>query len=258
MEGIISLVLFIIIFSIILVIDAFVKNFIIKTKGDWGECRVAKRLSFLPAERYRIINNILLNSGQYTTQIDHIVVSIYGIFVIETKHIKGWISGGENSENWTQNIFGHKYSFYNPIKQNKSHVVALQKALDLPKDKFIPLVVFSSNCELHINTYNEVIYLNELNEKIYQYSDIKLTLSQIDLITGILTALNKESAEMRKEHIFNVKNKILNPQRTERRHDICPVCGNQLVLREGKYGTFWGCKSYPECRFTRSCSDKRF
>ncbi len=257
MESIFSLILFIAIFLIILAIDAFIKNFIIKTKGDWGEYRVAKELSSLPADKYRVINNILLNSGMHTTQIDHIVISVYGIFVIETKHIKGWISGNENSKNWTQNIFGHKYSFYNPIKQNKSHVLALQKILSLPNDKFIPIVVFTSDCNLRVNTESNIIYLNELNKNIYGYTDIKLTLSQIGLITSILTALNEDAPEIRKKHISAVKRKTLESKRIER-YDLCPRCGNQLVLREGKYGKFWGCKSYPACRFTRPYSDEGF
>ena len=31
----------------------------------------------------------------------------------------------------------------------------------------------------------------------------------------------------------------------------CPVCGGGMKLRIGKYGEFWGCVSYPDCRGTR-------
>ena len=86
------------------------------SKGRIGEQRVAHILGRLPKDRYRVINNLLLRtSSGSTTQIDHIVISEYGIFVIETKFYKGLIYGGENSEYWTQNIYGHKYSLRNPI-----------------------------------------------------------------------------------------------------------------------------------------------
>lgn len=32
---------------------------------------------------------------------------------------------------------------------------------------------------------------------------------------------------------------------------ICPRCGGQLVLRTGKYGSFYGCTNYPKCKFTQ-------
>lgn len=33
--------------------------------------------------------------------------------------------------------------------------------------------------------------------------------------------------------------------------DICPQCGSPLVKRNGKFGAFYGCSSYPGCKFTR-------
>ena len=32
---------------------------------------------------------------------------------------------------------------------------------------------------------------------------------------------------------------------------ICPKCGNLLVKRDGKYGLFMGCSSFPDCRYTQ-------
>ena len=37
---------------------------------------------------------------------------------------------------------------------------------------------------------------------------------------------------------------------------ICPFCGDKLVERNGAYGTFWGCRAYPHCRFTASADTK--
>jgi RecB family exonuclease len=33
--------------------------------------------------------------------------------------------------------------------------------------------------------------------------------------------------------------------------DICPECGSLLKKRKGRFGSFMGCSSYPQCRFTR-------
>lgn len=73
-------------------------------KGAAGERSIARRLATLPKEQYVILNDLLLPTSYGTTQIDHVVVSIYGIFVIETKNYKGIIYGGQDAETWTQNV----------------------------------------------------------------------------------------------------------------------------------------------------------
>ena len=32
---------------------------------------------------------------------------------------------------------------------------------------------------------------------------------------------------------------------------LCPECGKRMKSRTGKYGVFWGCSDYPNCRGTR-------
>jgi hypothetical protein len=89
-----------------------------KTKGRRGEKQVAALLALLPKDRYKVINDLLIQKGGHSTQIDHVVVSVYGVFVIETKYYRGWIYGGENSEYWTKNVYSHKYELRNPLWQN--------------------------------------------------------------------------------------------------------------------------------------------
>lgn len=98
----------------------------VQYKGNVGEQIVAAQLRELPGEKYMVLNDILLQTERGSVQIDHIVISVYGIFVIETKNYKGWIHGNEKSEYWTQSIYPHKTKFRNPIKQNWSHVYPLK------------------------------------------------------------------------------------------------------------------------------------
>ena len=111
--------------------------------GEFGERQIALILNSLPREYYHIFNDVYLYRNGTTNQIDHIVISPYGIFVIETKNFKGWIYGSDNSEYWTENMYGKKYEFYNPIKQNYSHIRVLQQALKISINNFIPIVVFT-------------------------------------------------------------------------------------------------------------------
>jgi hypothetical protein len=50
---------------------------------------------WLDSEIYHSINNVTIPTANGTTLIDHIIVSKYGIFVVETKNIKGWIYDDE-------------------------------------------------------------------------------------------------------------------------------------------------------------------
>ena len=193
----------------------------------------------------------MLNLDGWTSQIDHVVVSRYGIFVIETKNYKGWISGGENSDNWTQNIYGHKYQLRNPVYQNESHVKALKKVLsDEGKIKFIPIVTFSNRAKLRVKTeYSDVTYFRNLRRVLQSYTEEELTPEQVDSIYCHLVDANVVDRKARKNHISEARMQ-------KRRHEekvakgVCPRCGGKLVERTGKYGTFWGCSNYPNCRYT--------
>ena len=87
-------------------------------RGHIEEKKVSAFLATLPSYEYKIFNDILLATESGTTQIDHIVVSRFGIFVIETKNYRGWITGNENGSEWTKNVYGNKYRFANPFRQN--------------------------------------------------------------------------------------------------------------------------------------------
>lgn len=112
-------------------------------KGKAGEAmvNVATKL-FLDKTRYHLIKNVTLTTEAGTTQIDHIIVSRYGVFVVETKNMKGWIFGNAKQRYWTQKIFKHSQKFQNPLHQNYKHVKTLQSLLGLGNEQVISLVVF--------------------------------------------------------------------------------------------------------------------
>lgn len=77
-------------------------------KGNKGEADIAWRLSSIHSAEFRVFNDILLGTAKGSSQIDHVVISKYGVFVIETKNYSGWIHGHEYSEYWTQSIYDKK------------------------------------------------------------------------------------------------------------------------------------------------------
>ncbi|MCI8589749.1 MAG: NERD domain-containing protein [Clostridiales bacterium] len=225
-----------------------------KIRGNLGETKVNKILSKLPEDIYKTVNNVMVKSKNGTTQIDHIVVSVYGIFVIETKNYSGWISGSEYSEYWTQSMNKNsKETFYNPIRQNYGHIKALEKLLSIPMSSFISIIVFTDeHAVLKINTKKAiVIQCNELYQTIRAHTNRLLTYKETLEIVPILQNANIIDTEQRKKHTQKIQ---------ERKHSktnysdakICPRCSGKLVQKAGKYGMFLGCSQFPKCRYTAS------
>lgn len=220
-------------------------------KGKYSEKLAYHKILELPDE-YHIFNDLFFENNGYTTQIDHVVVSPYGVFVIETKGYKGWIMGGENSEYWTQVIYKFKAQFYNPIKQNDGHVRFLRHILhESTTIPIIPIVVFNNEAELKVNVQHHIV-VNRcyLTDAIMHYRNIVMN---EDTRQRIIKTLNNylvyADNEKKAQHIENIymcesrTNRLLN-------NGVCPECGGHLVERKGRYGRFYGCSNYPKCRYT--------
>ncbi|WP_227500323.1 NERD domain-containing protein [Psychrobacter arcticus] len=159
-------------------------------KGVLGETviNVAMWLK-LEKDLYHRLNNITLplaNGG--STQIDHVIVSKYGIFVIETKNYKGWIFGNEKQRQWTQVIMGRKYKFQNPLRQNYLHIKTLADLLDLEMSHFHSMIAFIGECELktrdelpeHVLTNGMVSYIKRKQDEILSEDEVQSIVAQIE------------------------------------------------------------------------------
>ena len=80
----------------------------------------------LPFWRYHKFKNVTLPTEYGSSQIDHIIVSKYGVFVVETKMMTGWIYGKQYDKEWTQKFPNKSFKFQNPLRQNYGHIKALQ------------------------------------------------------------------------------------------------------------------------------------
>lgn len=241
-------VIIIIIFSIIIILGLYRS----KIKGVIGEKTISSILYFLDKTKFKVINNVVLKSGEKTSQIDHIVISDFGIFVIETKNYKGWILGGENSEYWTQVIYKRKEKLYNPIRQNLGHIRALKSCLkEYPNIEYKSIIVFSSKAEIKVNTITDVVNSYRLIATIKRYSGKNLTETEKENIFQKINALNLIDTYDKRQHIKSIKQRIKKRENSIRENK-CPQCGDNLIIRKGKFGKFLGCKSYPKCKFSRN------
>lgn len=220
-------------------------------KGWFGEKQMSIYLNMLPKMEYTVLNNLILKTKTATTQIDHVVISLYGIFVIEVKNYKGWIFGNEQSAQWTQTIYGYKSSFMNPIRQNYAHVKAIQLYLTAyPNLPIIPIVAFSNKSDLKINTTSHVTYFHRVTKIIKRYDEKIIEAEDIAKITGKLQQESKSGFTANKEHVQSVRNKQYEMQNLSL-GSKCPKCSGTLVERNGKYGPFLACSNYPKCKFSK-------
>ncbi|MCQ2522174.1 MAG: NERD domain-containing protein [Lachnospiraceae bacterium] len=219
-------------------------------KGTVGEIRISGLLKQLDKERYVLINDVLILTPKKSVQIDHVLVSIYGIFVIEAKNYKGIIIGDEQREEWCQSIYGKKYFFKNPHRQNFGHIVTLQELLKLPNDRFISMVVFIGTQATNITATQPTIRIEQLLSTIRKYQKEVFTIDQVHEIVNTITAGKQKSNLVNKvKHVELVKSeKILKEFKV--REGICPECSGKLIERQGPYGKFRGCSNYPKCKFT--------
>jgi hypothetical protein len=219
------------------------------SKGERGEIEIRGILKKLPENEYITVNDVVLRSGKGVTQIDHVVVSVYGIFVIETKNYRGFITGSDRADSWYRHYNKKKYSFHSPIRQNYAHIKALQELLGIEENKFFPIVVFSKGADLHVESRTPVIHSIEILQTIKSNSVSVFTVKEMNDITDKIRKAAIESEEIMGQH-----NKVIQAREMENtakvKAGICPRCGGNLMTRNGKYGEFIGCSNYPKCRYT--------
>ena len=233
--------------------------------GEEGENRVHDILMQLPDEYY-VFKDVILKKKIGTTQIDHIVVSKYGVFAIETKNYRGEIYGDDKRRYWTQIIvtdvnyrrkwyktytYVTKNRFYNPVKQSLSHMYTIKDYLrDWPHVKVVPIVVFAGGaCLKKVETRNCVVYDYELLQTILNYRTIYLNDSSLRDVVNRINSNNVRESVDNKTHLQNLRT-AANEVNNKIASGVCPKCGGKLVARNGKYGQFWGCSNYPKCKFT--------
>ena len=173
-----------------------------------GERRLSRLLDhyFGPPD-YHLMNHVTLQLGTGTTQIDHILVSRFGVFVIETKDYKGWIFGSPEDRLWTQVLHRRKFQFQNPIRQNTRHVRAVRTELDfLPAGAVKSIVAFVGPAELKTPMPEYVVYSSEIIDYIDAHCTELLTFDALQrCIRCLETARLAVTAETDFEHRLNVE-----------------------------------------------------
>lgn len=207
----------------------------------------------LDKKAYLPFHNVTLTTPDGTTQIDHVFVSPYGVFVVETKNMSGWIFGTANQAQWTQKFYRKTFKFQNPLRQNYKHIKALEQALEVEPEHLHSVITFVGGARIKTDTPDNVTqgigfirYIKGFKEPVFSSEQVTLLASR--LRTGRLAP----TLATHRAHVQNLKRRA--DPTAER---SCPKCGSALVIRTIKAGSkageqFWGCTAYPKCRVMQS------
>ena len=178
-------------------------------KGVHGENAVSEQLNLLDKNEYRVYNDLLFNlKNDITIQIDHLVVSRAGIFVVETKNYGGVVEEMKY-DRWQQRWYRKEYDFYSPIKQNESHIRSLMYVL-FTKDRslFKSFIVFPNNTTL-LTKNERVVHLNCLCKKIEEKQTHILSYEDVNKICQKIESRNIYNKENIKKHHKRVDKKYM-------------------------------------------------
>jgi hypothetical protein len=164
-------------------------------KGWNGEMKIRLANKLFLGSRYRAFNHVTIGSGRLPTQIDHVLVSRYGVFCIETEDKTGWIYGDKVRDEWTQLIYRQRSYFPNPLIQNYHRAHSLAETLSIDISKIHPLIVFWGKCEFRTLMPPEVVKGDLLAEKLRTVISAKteevLQPEEVARICSILTRVKK-------------------------------------------------------------------
>lgn len=178
-----------------------------KRKGIRGEYQTALKMNKLLPDAKILMNTYIPSKNGYT-EIDIIVIAIQSIYVIENKSYSGWIYGSEQDQYWTVTFPNEKHQFYNPIKQNNTHIFYLKKLLrehGYKCNSIHSIVCFNNEATLKkIISSTPVIktkdmgYCIDLNSRNYSRE-------YVERIYKFLLPYAQQNEKIRNEHINKIK-----------------------------------------------------
>lgn len=166
------------------------------------------------SEPYALLSNITLpitdkDGVSGTSQIDHVFICSRGLFVIETKYFNGSIVGAADSIKWHQYTSFDKRTFQNPIRQNYSHLMAIEALSSYPHSSMFNVVAFSGNAVFKSEQPAGVVQSNELKAYIESQPTGLLSPDEIYRLTGLIQVHRLTVSESTDQvHVNYLRNKL--------------------------------------------------
>jgi len=223
-----------------------------KRIGDLGEYKINIQLDQLPKDCKTLSDLMLPNAKSKSgySQIDHIIISPYTIFVIETKNYTGTIYGDVKRPKWSVN---GKFPMLNPFHQNYGHIKAIHNLLpQIDMSQFVSMVSFTKRSTFKVNEElrkiqsNElIVYDTELSEFIARKINVlKMTMKsvafseeQINEMHVVLSSKNVLDPHLRAKHVKQIKSSASSEESKSQQitKAVCHTCGNEVSEKVSKF-----------------------
>jgi hypothetical protein len=222
--------------------------------GELGEYKINIQLDQLPKE-CRYISDVMLPDSKSKlgySQIDHVILTPYGVFVIETKNYAGTIYGGRNRAKWSVN---GKFPMNNPFNQNFGHIQAIQSLLGIQISNIISMVSFTRRCTFKVDSELRSIQSNDLivyDTELTEFITRKLNVLRLQLKTPIFTdgkvqdmyevlkEQNITDGKVRELHIEKITATTITEEAIDNKTTpaICKTCGKEVSEKVKQYCLF--------------------
>ncbi|WP_163880854.1 nuclease-related domain-containing protein [Paenibacillus favisporus] len=184
--------------------------------GELGEHKINNQLDLLPNGCKYLSDLLVANPKSRTgySQIDHVVITPQGLFVIETKNYTGEIKGARGAKSWT---VSNRFKMYNPFMQNYGHIQVIKSYLPgFQGSRYISLFSFTMRCRFSVDlelrkiqSDELIVYDVELSEYIQRKNEsnqaerVEATLTDSDIqeIYQALSGANITDPKIRAEHV---------------------------------------------------------
>jgi hypothetical protein len=203
----------------------------------------------LRGPEYHHFRRIIIPTSRGTTEIDHLIVSKYGIFVIELKDRTGWIFGNAADAYWTAVHFKKKFRFQNPLRQNYGHMKALEAFLGIDPHALRGIVVFRGSFEFKTPIPDGVLCHGH-RSWVAAIQEVALDDAAVHAIVTSLESNAMQGWLAGLRHARSVRARYSSDT-------TCPKSDGELRLLTQRNGPqpgsqFLGCSNYPACRYTRN------
>lgn len=224
---------------------------------EWhGRRQVNAATEFLlTSSDYYVMKDVVLLTFEGLIQIDFIIVSRFGVFVVAIYQFSGVIDGVELSDTWTQiSNKKEKHEFQNPSYQNRKNTETLRNLVGIEKSKIFPVVVFDGISGFKVNMMARTTYGSQFLDYIRSKHELLLSTKEIQKIVDTIEAKRKKQglvSGLKHVDTRNQTSSLLD------NHQTCPSCGSEMVIQVAESGRnagkqFLRCVLYPTCRSTRS------
>lgn len=219
-------------------------------KGHIGELLVELIAHWqLDKQTYRRLHNVTQNTPESIKQIDHVFLSLYGIFVLETKNTNGWIFGSGKERQWTQKLYKRMFKFQNPLRQSYKPLKAMEASLEVNPEHPPSVITFRESSTFKTEVRDIVTQGNGFIRYIQSFQQPLFGVAEVDAVLYTpQTGRFETTLTTNREHVQNLK----------RRSDPiaewqCPKFVSALLIRTVKYGAkvgqeFGGYSTFPICR----------